>query len=231
MPCTIAYGLWKRVPIRHGMDIIAPALMVGLAFGRIGCFMNGCCYGATCDIPHLGVQFPYYSNTYVEQFQDGHIDAETNLLRQLESGRVVLKTPAELRAEFGEAEAAQIMGENRSSPVHPAQLYSAFTAFFLAGLLVAFFTLPHAQGSIFMSMLVLEGATRFVLELLRAEPAVAQTTWGAMSFSMFISIGLVVAGIVGYLVIRRMAPRSDVLTMTLDDAQTKHHARGLAARV
>src|SRR5690349_16840418 len=32
----VAYGAWKRVPIRLGMDIIAPCVMIGLGFGRIG---------------------------------------------------------------------------------------------------------------------------------------------------------------------------------------------------
>ena len=45
MVCCIAYGLWKRIPIRLGMDILAPCIMIGLGFGRIGCFLNGCCLG------------------------------------------------------------------------------------------------------------------------------------------------------------------------------------------
>jgi phosphatidylglycerol:prolipoprotein diacylglycerol transferase len=32
-------------------DIVAPALLAGLAVGRIGCFLNGCCYGRVCDLP------------------------------------------------------------------------------------------------------------------------------------------------------------------------------------
>jgi phosphatidylglycerol:prolipoprotein diacylglycerol transferase len=31
--------------------------MVGLAIGRIGCFLNGCCYGKVTDLP-WGVEFP-----------------------------------------------------------------------------------------------------------------------------------------------------------------------------
>lgn len=232
MPCAIAYGLLKRVPIRHGMDVIAPALMIGLAFGRIGCFMNGCCYGAVCTNPHLGVTFPYYSNAHVEEFYADRLEASPEVVRPSDRGGLVLKSPAELRAEFGAAEANQLMATNRSQEVYPAQLYSAFTAFFLAAVLVAFFTLPHAQGSIFMLMMVLEGSTRFVLELLRSEPAVAETSLGAFSFSMIISIGLVIGGIIGYFLIRRMAPRDGVLTLaSTEDAHVKHHARGMAARV
>jgi len=29
----------------EGSDLVAPSVMLALAFGRIGCFMNGCCHG------------------------------------------------------------------------------------------------------------------------------------------------------------------------------------------
>jgi phosphatidylglycerol:prolipoprotein diacylglycerol transferase len=32
-------------------DISAPALALGYGFGRIGCFLNGCCYGGPADLP------------------------------------------------------------------------------------------------------------------------------------------------------------------------------------
>ena len=44
-------GMWRMA------DIVAPLLMVGLFFGRFGCFFNGCCYGAPTD-SWLGVTFP-----------------------------------------------------------------------------------------------------------------------------------------------------------------------------
>lgn len=50
-PCTILYGIIKKVPIKTGMDIVAPCLMIGLGFGRIGCFLNGCCYGRNANNP------------------------------------------------------------------------------------------------------------------------------------------------------------------------------------
>jgi prolipoprotein diacylglyceryltransferase len=41
-----------RVPTLQLADIIAPSVALGIAFGRLGCFLNGCCYGqvacATC---------------------------------------------------------------------------------------------------------------------------------------------------------------------------------------
>ncbi|MBF0240958.1 MAG: prolipoprotein diacylglyceryl transferase [Desulfamplus sp.] len=32
-------------------DIVAPAIALGHAIGRIGCFFAGCCYGEMCDLP------------------------------------------------------------------------------------------------------------------------------------------------------------------------------------
>ncbi|MBS0208849.1 MAG: prolipoprotein diacylglyceryl transferase [Planctomycetes bacterium] len=39
------------------LDLIAPSLMIGLAFGRVGCFLNGCCFGGVCD-HRWAVEFP-----------------------------------------------------------------------------------------------------------------------------------------------------------------------------
>lgn len=37
-------------------DLASPIFAVAYAFGRIGCFLNGCCYGAQCELP-WGVRF------------------------------------------------------------------------------------------------------------------------------------------------------------------------------
>ena len=46
-----------RLPALALGDLIAPSLMFGLALGRVGCFLNGCCYGGVCDAP-WAVTFP-----------------------------------------------------------------------------------------------------------------------------------------------------------------------------
>ncbi|HQR05940.1 MAG TPA: prolipoprotein diacylglyceryl transferase [Gemmatales bacterium] len=51
-------------------DWLAPSIALGIAFGRIGCFLNGCCYGDVADPAHvpssMTVQFPANSNPYHE---------------------------------------------------------------------------------------------------------------------------------------------------------------------
>ena len=57
-------------------DIVAPSILLGLAFGRVGCFLNGCCYGAVVEegksIP-WAVEFPRGSVPYHRQLQLGQI--------------------------------------------------------------------------------------------------------------------------------------------------------------
>lgn len=53
-------------------DIILPSVFVGLGFGRIGCFLYGCCYGGTCSLP-WAVQFPKGSVPWNAQVMTGYL--------------------------------------------------------------------------------------------------------------------------------------------------------------
>jgi phosphatidylglycerol:prolipoprotein diacylglycerol transferase len=53
-------------------DVIAPSMLLGLCIGRIGCLLNGCCYGGPCDYP-WAVQFPPESVPYAEHLRDGSL--------------------------------------------------------------------------------------------------------------------------------------------------------------
>jgi phosphatidylglycerol:prolipoprotein diacylglycerol transferase len=54
-------------------DLVAPSLLLGLALGRIGCLLNGCCHGGICDNPWLGITFPKDSPPYVQQCELGEM--------------------------------------------------------------------------------------------------------------------------------------------------------------
>ena len=47
----IGYLFWKKLPVWKIADVIAPSIALGSVFGRIGCLLNGCCYGRPCDLP------------------------------------------------------------------------------------------------------------------------------------------------------------------------------------
>jgi phosphatidylglycerol:prolipoprotein diacylglycerol transferase len=49
---------WRRkIPAWDMADIVAPGIALGYAIGRIGCLLNGCCYGRECGLP-WALRFP-----------------------------------------------------------------------------------------------------------------------------------------------------------------------------
>jgi len=54
---AVAWYLKKAgLSVGPTLDLLVPPLILAHAFGRIGCFLNGCCYGAPTDLP-WGVEF------------------------------------------------------------------------------------------------------------------------------------------------------------------------------
>lgn len=68
-------GIWYC--LRHGLrvlaigDIIAPSMVVGLALGRVGCFLNGCCFGGVCLNHSYALTFPAESPPYMQHERFG----------------------------------------------------------------------------------------------------------------------------------------------------------------
>ncbi len=61
---AVGFTLFVRkhgLPLLAMADLVAPSLAIGLALGRIGCLLNGCCYGGQSDWP-WAVTFPKYSS-------------------------------------------------------------------------------------------------------------------------------------------------------------------------
>ena len=53
----LIYVKLKKLPVWGLADVFAPSVPLGAFFGRIGCFLNGCCYGSPCNLP-WAVRFP-----------------------------------------------------------------------------------------------------------------------------------------------------------------------------
>lgn len=66
----LIYTAIRRGPLLATMDLVAPSFMLGLALGRIGCFLNGCCFGGVCDLP-WAVRFPPGSLAHMHQIDKG----------------------------------------------------------------------------------------------------------------------------------------------------------------
>jgi phosphatidylglycerol:prolipoprotein diacylglycerol transferase len=141
---TAAAAAWffarrRGLPILALADVIAPGLLVGLAIGRVGCFLNGCCYGGPCDLP-WAVRFPPESPPWLDQ-------AARGLLPPAVPGQ---PPPWSL-------------------PVHPAQLYAAFDAALLAAVAIAFTPLARRTGEVFALVLTVHPLARLLLEAIRVD--------------------------------------------------------------
>ncbi len=70
----IATGVWCYLRGKSYLmlaDIVTPAFLLGLALGRVGCLLNGCCYGAVCYQELPAVHFPPGSPPYMDQGESG----------------------------------------------------------------------------------------------------------------------------------------------------------------
>ena len=62
----------KKVRLIRILDLCAVVLPLGHAFGRVGCFLNGCCFGRICDSA-ISVTYPANSPAWWEQVGAGLI--------------------------------------------------------------------------------------------------------------------------------------------------------------
>ena len=141
---TVIYLLRNKLSVRKCMDILAVGLMLGLAFGRIGCFFSGCCFGKPAEVP-WAIRFPYGSNVYhsqvFENYQRGRLEPHLELPGEyfyyyLSENDKRLKPFGLLTPDEREA---VTKGVYRCLPVHPSQFYSSANALFLC----AFLYLPQ----------------------------------------------------------------------------------------
>jgi len=64
---AVPVGLWfvrkKQMPTWFVADITAPSVAIGHALGRVGCFLNGCCFGHPTESA-FGVVFSPHSSAW-----------------------------------------------------------------------------------------------------------------------------------------------------------------------
>lgn len=54
----VLYSRWRGLGAFQLTDLLAPSAALGLAIGRIGCLLAGCCYGAICQLP-WAIHYPH----------------------------------------------------------------------------------------------------------------------------------------------------------------------------
>ncbi|MHC4561767.1 MAG: prolipoprotein diacylglyceryl transferase [Planctomycetota bacterium] len=126
---VIAYFRIKRLPIRRYVDFLAVGVMVGLAFGRGGCLLNGCCWGGACS-EHwpLATRFPMISKPLItlgggENPYKNSRGPSPAFHAQLEDARVRLG--AELGRQPTGKELAAAMALPTDGPAAPETLFES----------------------------------------------------------------------------------------------------------
>lgn len=51
----VVYGFVRGIPVLKMADVVAPAVILGMSIGRVGCFFAGCCHGAEVELPASAV--------------------------------------------------------------------------------------------------------------------------------------------------------------------------------
>ncbi len=221
IPVIFLYLLYHKLPIRQYLDILLIGLTLVIVFGRIGCFMRGCCFGKPADLP-WAVRFPYGSDAYYNQIYPNpkRDRAEPHLKLPYEffsynDGETFygLKSFEDLTDEQKDM---VTKGQYRCLPVHPTQLYSSINGAILFLILYLFwrrskragmsknkhklFTKP---GSTFALALILYGIARFIIECLRDDNPFE---FDGLTISQNISIVMIVLGVVLMFVFERIKP-------------------------
>lgn len=156
----------SKVPVGQAADAIGPALALGYAVGRVGCFLVGDDWGRPTSLP-WGVRFP-----------EGTPPTTVSVIER-DFG---MEVDPELIARYGEV-----------VPVHPTQLYEVALSTLIFFALWRIRNHPHQAGWLFSLWLVLASVERFVVEFFRAKD---DRFFGALTVAQVLSVALVVVGVV-----------------------------------
>jgi phosphatidylglycerol:prolipoprotein diacylglycerol transferase len=67
---VLLYCRFRHVAHWKLADALAPSIPLGYAFGRLGCLMNGCCYGRKCELP-WAITYPFGHETFPDGAERG----------------------------------------------------------------------------------------------------------------------------------------------------------------
>lgn len=204
-----AYLLYHKLPIRKYLDILAIGLMLALVFGRVGCFLNGCCWGQPTDLP-WGVHFPYNSFAYRSQVNpdpqrnrpEPYLDLPSDYVASVDPDGTIYPKPYEELTERQKTEVTK--GRYRCLAVHPTQLYTSLSALGLTGVLYAFWRRSQRAektgrmnkwfvkpGQTFALMFIVYGSMRFLMELIRDDNPFG---FNGLTVSQNIGLAMIVLG-------------------------------------
>jgi len=130
------------LPVGATLDAGAVSAPIGIAIGRIGCLMEGCCHGKVTDGGFLALHYPKIVDV------EGHIVGSPAFLRHVELNVIRLSHSA-------------------SAPVHPVPIYESIVCLLLALLLFTLWRAEKLKGQLLLTMVGCYCTWRFCIEFLR----------------------------------------------------------------
>lgn len=168
----LGYAAVRKIPVLPTLDALAPALALGIAIGRLGCFLNGCCYGDLCELP-WAVSFPPDSSPWWSQVRSGQLPQAAPFVESIRRGTIPDGVPWSLT-------------------VHPTQIYSALGCTIITLLLLAYYPLRRRDGSVMALLMLTYPLHRFLVEWLRNDEG---AFFAGMTISQNLSILIFASGL------------------------------------
>ncbi len=167
------FGGWlfcriKQIDFLRYFDLTMPSIALAQGFGRIGCFLAGCCYGIQTDCP-ISVTF-------------------TN-------------------SAFAPNGVALV----------PTQLISSGLNFIHAGILMYIASKTKKKGVVAACYMIFYSIGRFIIEFYRGD--LVRGAIGALSTSQFISLFVLVAGVILLIVRIKRKPKEEILEKFEDEVE------------
>ena len=162
-------------------DCVVPYLALAHGFGRVGCFLNGCCYGKPTNMP-WGIAFPR---------------VPWNLSEAPVGSPPYLDQCQRYDESFS-------MTSRWSHPIHPTQLYGVIGLLLLCGVLLYLRRHWHPfDGFTLPVYLVIYGAGRVFVEFFRGDHN--PTIFGYLSDQQVFSIVFAFSGVALFVFLKRRA--------------------------
>jgi phosphatidylglycerol---prolipoprotein diacylglyceryl transferase len=176
--CVLWMMIRRRLPAWPMTDATGPALAIGYAVGRIGCFLVGDDYGRPTDLP-WGVAFPVGL-------------PET--------------TAGNLRDMFG-VQIPESVPDSALLRVHPTQLYETAMALAIWGFSLWLLKRRLQPGTVALTVFALLAVERFLVELVRVKDDRFFAGF-TLAQVISLAVLLIVLGVAWYRRRGRLAPRT-----------------------
>ena len=188
------FAAFKRQAVWQIFDFACSGLPLAHAFGRLGCFLNGCCYGKLNNGP-FSVRFPLDSPVGWDQFHAGLLSNVyvKDLMSRLRVGSLTDSDFAQGLATY--LQAGKITPhEAMSLPVYAVQLMESGTeVILLYPLLLWLARRRKVKGVVACVYAMGYSVIRFLTEFLRGDPRLRA---GGLTVAQDTSIALFVTGLV-----------------------------------